>query len=124
QETLVYRLVQEALDYIIARDGVTTIDVSMREHGDNVMIAIHDDGSYQTEPGTDDLSDIGLLALIERADLAGGHLRVSRRAAGGSVIEVTVPGLLRPAQNTEHSQLPRNVAPGEASMERGRDAGD
>jgi GAF domain-containing protein len=123
-ETLVYRLVQEALDHIVARDGVTTIDVSMREHGDNVMIAIHDDGSYSTEPGTDELSDIGLLALIERADLAGGHLRVSRRAAGGSMIEITVPGVLRTEQEAETSDLRYDSTTGETAMERGRDAGD
>lgn len=118
QETLVYRLVQEALDYIIARDGVTSIDVSLREHGDNVLIAIHDDAKNTTGQGTDvsgELSDIGLLALIERADLAGGHLRVSRRAAGGSMMEITVPGILRDDQAE---------ATNEAAMERDRDAGD
>lgn len=115
QETLAYRLVQESLDYIIARDGVTSIDIALREHGENVMIAIHDDGASTTElttEGGSELSDIGLLALIERADLAGGHLRVSRRSAGGSMMEITVPGALR----TEHAI--------DAVMERDRDAGD
>jgi signal transduction histidine kinase len=124
QETLVYRLVQEALDYIIARDGVTTIDVSMREHGDNVMISIHDDGSYATEPGTDDLSDIGLLALIERADLAGGHLRVARRAAGGSMIEMTVPGLQRVERDPPAEAGQPGLAPDAPATERESHAGD
>ncbi|HEX5166422.1 MAG TPA: GAF domain-containing protein [Thermomicrobiales bacterium] len=125
QETLVYRLVQEALDYIIARDGVSSIDVSMREHGDNILIAIHDDADYRADTTTESaegVPDIGLLALIERADLAGGHLRVSRRSAGGSMMEITLPGAPRdedvaPDPNTNLSLV-------EAAMEGGRDAGD
>jgi signal transduction histidine kinase len=98
QETLIYRLVQEAIDTITARGGVSSLDVSMREHGSNVVISIYDDGAHASEQGREDgaeASDIGLLALIERADLAGGHVRVSRRAAGGSLIEITVPGWQR-----------------------------
>lgn len=126
QETLVYRLIQEALDYIVARDGVTSIDVALREHGDNVLIAIHDDGSYPTDPSTVDrgeLSDIGLLALIERADLAGGHLRVSRRAAGGSMMEIAVPGVLRSGW-TSASESTATAGSRAIAIERNRDAGD
>jgi GAF domain-containing protein len=124
RETLVYRIVQEALDYIIARDGISTIDVSMREHGDNIMISIQDDGHYATEPGTDDLADIGLLALIERADLAGGHLRVARRAAGGSIMEITVPGSIRDELAGTTNRRKRDAGSGGATTERDRDAGD
>gem|GEM_PF-1096865 len=124
RETLVYRIVQEALDYIIARDGISTIDVSMREHGTNIMVSIQDDGAYASEPGTDDLSDIGLLALMERADLAGGHLKVARRAAGGSIMEITIPGALRghlagAARQRNHDPVTANLTSG-----RDRDAGD
>ena len=124
QETLVYRLVQEALDYIVARDDVSSIDVSLRERGDNVLILVHDDGNYPTEPGTDELSDIGLLALIERADLAGGHLRVSRRAAGGSMIEITVPGVLRTDCDAMNGERPPSGGADESAGGWGRDAGD
>ncbi len=118
QETLVYRLVQEALDYIIARDGVTSIDVSLREHGQNVVIAIHDDATYAADQRDDegDLSDIALLALIERADLAGGHLRVARRASGGSMMEITVPGAVR-------SELSPQAGNSGTFEDRGHDAG-
>jgi hypothetical protein len=40
------------------------------------------------------------------------------------MIEITVPGLLRSAQESDNSQLQRDGALVEASMERGRDAGD
>jgi hypothetical protein len=97
----------------------------MREHGDNILISIHDDGDYRADTTTESaegVPDIALLALIERADLAGGHLRVSRRAAGGSMMEITVPGASCFADTA--TALDYSNAHGAAAMEGGRDAGD
>jgi hypothetical protein len=60
--------------------------------------------------------------LIERADLAGGHLRVSRRAAGGSMMEITLPGA--PRDEDVAADPNTNLSLVEAAMEGGRDAGD
>jgi GAF domain-containing protein len=93
-ETLVYRLVQDAIEQIKQHLNVSAVQVGIRELANTIQIAILDDGSQPPTPLQDDGSDyldVGMLALIERADLAGGHVRVSRRAAGGSLMQITLP---------------------------------
>jgi hypothetical protein len=71
----------------------------LRQRAGVVSITIHDDGGLERDDGSpalnDDRSDITLLALIERAELAGGHMRVAHRAGGGSLMQITIPGQIR-----------------------------
>jgi signal transduction histidine kinase len=92
-ETLVYRMVQEAIEYIVLSGGATYAGVTIRETGGNVTLKLVDDGAHPELSGHDDApaGHIGLLALVERADLAGGNLRVARRAGGGSIMQIALP---------------------------------
>jgi signal transduction histidine kinase len=99
-EMIAYRMVQEALDHIVTRGGAEHLRVRVRQRSDVVSITIHDDGRMDRsddplKAGEDDRSDISLLALIERAELAGGHMRVAHRAGGGSLMQITIPGVIR-----------------------------
>jgi signal transduction histidine kinase len=99
-EMVAYRVVQEALAHIVARGGASRLRVRLRQRAGAVSITIHDDGGLERADGPlpsseDDRSDITLLALIERAELAGGHMRVAHRAGGGSLMQITVPGTIR-----------------------------
>jgi GAF domain-containing protein len=101
-ETLVYRLVQEAIEHVTDGESAPAhIAVTVREHLNNVLISILDDGKHPVDSratGDEDATDgddVSLLALIERADLAGGHVRVSRRSAGGSMMQIMLPGRRR-----------------------------
>ncbi|HUG17241.1 MAG TPA: GAF domain-containing protein [Thermomicrobiales bacterium] len=93
-ETLIFRLIQDAIDHLRGREGLTSIQVSIRAQSDSIQVAIQDDGASPVSPNPDDASDyldMALVALIERVDLAGGNTRVSNRAAGGSVIQISIP---------------------------------
>jgi GAF domain-containing protein len=93
-ETLVYRIVQEAIDYLSARD-TTAVEVAVHERDTDVDITIHIDGGDDVVTDTDDAgdtTDVTLLALIERAELSGGHVRFSRRTEGGAVMLISLPG--------------------------------
>ncbi|MGH9176028.1 MAG: GAF domain-containing sensor histidine kinase, partial [Vicinamibacterales bacterium] len=57
QETLVYRLVQEAVDYVTSRPGVTVLDIALREQNDNVLISIQDNGPHADDPQSDSGSE-------------------------------------------------------------------
>jgi GAF domain-containing protein len=101
-ETLVYRLVQEAVEHISNRPNVSTLTIGIRELPGTIQLAIFDDGNHAHGGPQDDISDqldVGMLALIERADLAGGHVRVSRRSAGGSLMQITLPARMRDSDN-------------------------
>lgn len=99
-EMVAYRVVQEALVHIVTRGGASRLRVRLRQRAGVVSITIQDDGAPTRHdmPPADELedrSDITLLALIERAELAGGHMRVAHRAGGGSLMQITIPGQFR-----------------------------
>ena len=98
-EVLVYRVVQEAVLHVQDRDGATALKVRLRQRDDVVSVLIHHDGAHEVEAESRDAdvmdTDVSLLALIERVELAGGHMRIAHRAGGGSVIQITMPGISR-----------------------------
>ena len=105
QETIVYRMVQEALEHVRQRPGVSRVVVRIREREGKVVITIADDGQAMeptdlAEPvligaavGNQQPSDarVNLLTLQERAALAGGQVRLASRNGGGSTIQIVLP---------------------------------
>lgn len=104
QETILYRMVQEAIGHVRQRDDVTRIVVRIRERDGKIVVTIADDGqgvdpATLAEPALVGAavgqpipeSRMSLLTLKERAELAGGHLRLASRAAGGSTIQIVLP---------------------------------
>jgi GAF domain-containing protein len=111
-ETLIFRLVQDAIDHIRGLDGLSHVQVSIREQSDTVLITIEDDSAHPASRDPDDASDyldVALVALIERADLAGGHARISRRRDGGSLIRITLPE--RPRKQARTASPPIALRP-------------
>jgi GAF domain-containing protein len=118
-EMLVYRVIQEAIAHVQSREGVTTLKVRVRQRDGVVSALLHHDGARDEELESRDLdvmerSDVSMLALIERVELAGGHMRVAHRAGGGSVMQITMPGVNRATLNSsvlsfEEPDVPRPV---------------
>ncbi len=100
-ETRVYRLVQEAVDTIRHREEVTRIGFRVRQREHDILVTIADDGHGVSNDVLDDTSrpdepeysddERRLVTLRERAELAGGTLRLTRRTSGGSLIQVVLP---------------------------------
>jgi len=99
-ETAIYRIVQEAIEHVRDRDGVTRIVVRIRQRQDKVVVTIADDGrgidpSLLSEPSLAQVdgsgSKMSLLTLKERAELAGGQIRMASRVGGGATIQVLLP---------------------------------
>lgn len=100
RETEIYRIIQEAIDHIRVRDGVSRVVVRIRQRHDKVVVTIADDGRG-LETGT--LGEapmptatitgarVSLLTLKERAELAGGQIRMASRAGGGATIQILLP---------------------------------
>lgn len=122
-ESLAYRMIQEAVTQIRGLERVTTVAIRLTWTAGNVLISIEDDREHNDTLATE-LSanrDVALMALVERADIAGGRVRMSRRAAGGSLIQISLPAALRIAP------LPLSSKPPLASdpvREGDRNAGD
>lgn len=103
-ETSIYRIVQEAIDHVRVRNGASRIVVRVRRRSDRVLVTIADDGQG-LDPATlrqpvasgsggargESEATMSLLSLRERAELAGGELRMANRTGGGSTIQVVLP---------------------------------
>ena len=103
-EMLVYRVIQEAIAHVQSREGVTALKVRLRQRDGVVSALLHHDGARDEELESRELdvmerADVSMLALIERVELAGGHMRVAHRAGGGSIMQITMPGANRTPLN-------------------------
>lgn len=89
----VYRIGCEAIRNAFHHAGASTIDVSI-EYGDSrFRLLVHDDGCGLNPEvlrfGRE--GHFGLLGMRERAEKAGGLLRVLSRPGGGTDIELAIP---------------------------------
>jgi signal transduction histidine kinase len=82
-ETLLYRVIEEALDNAIRHAEPSTVQVEVRETKLGVTAIVRDDGGgfHDSEP----TSGVGLAALRAHVALAGGTLEISTSPAGTKV---------------------------------------
>ncbi|MBX6340841.1 MAG: GAF domain-containing protein, partial [Thermomicrobiaceae bacterium] len=98
-ETMIYRIVQEAVDNVRGRGGVTRVAVRVRQRSDKLVVTIADDGQQLDLATLDDTqpvqaisdAEMSLLTLKERAELAGGQMQVASRASGGATMQIILP---------------------------------
>ncbi len=97
-ETTIYRVVQEAIDTVRLKAGITRVLVRLRQRPDEaVVVTIADDGrdfAGLTEPAAGETplpADLSLLALRERVALAGGAMRFTGLPQGGAVMQIVLP---------------------------------
>jgi len=93
QETVAYRVVQEALSNIVKHAHATNASVAVGTEDGELHITVADDGR-----GFDPASPtggFGLVGMRERIDLAGGRLTIER-ADPGTRVTVALPVQARP----------------------------
>ncbi|WP_189250604.1 sensor histidine kinase [Streptosporangium pseudovulgare] len=82
-----YYVASEAMTNAVKHAGPVTIGVRVTRSGDRVTVRVSDDGPGGAEirPGT------GLAGLADRVRAAGGALRLSSPAGGGTLVEAELP---------------------------------
>lgn len=89
EERVVYRLAQEALNNVLKHAGATHASLSARLDGDQVRIAVADDGRG-FDPGAE-TAGRGLVGMRERIESLGGGLELSSEPGEGTRILARVP---------------------------------
>jgi signal transduction histidine kinase len=92
-QMLLFRIAQEAITNARKHAGATRVRVTLDPQDGGVRMRVVDDGdgfdlSIVNDP---DPGHIGLTGMIERAELAGGRLRIDSRRGGGTAIEAWLP---------------------------------
>jgi two-component system sensor histidine kinase UhpB len=86
-ELVVFRVAQEALTNVARHAGADTVRLNLNRRGEQLVLTVSDDGRGLPH-GAD---GTGLRGMHERAALVGGHVTVSRRDGGGTVVTLEVP---------------------------------
>jgi signal transduction histidine kinase len=99
-ETLVFRLVQEALTNVLRHAGVNRAEVAVARAGGLLELRISDDGrgfdSDATLAGRETATGLGLRGMHDRLELFGGRLEITSAPGRGTLISAVVPLLEAP----------------------------
>lgn len=92
-----FRIGQEAIANVTRHARASHVTVRVADHDSGVLLRVNDDG-VGFDPVADSRSvigegHIGLLSMRERAELAGGWLRVRSNIGEGTVVEAWLPHL-------------------------------
>jgi signal transduction histidine kinase len=90
-ETVVYRVVQEALANVSRHAGATQVSVTVVQLGDRVRTLVEDDGAGFDVTAQTPRGHLGLHGMDERARLVSGTLRVSSTPGSGTTVLLEVP---------------------------------
>ena len=89
-ETVLYRVVQEALTNVVKHARAERVSILLRERDGKVAAVIEDDGrGFSPDAGTED--GLGLVGMRERVALVDGRLDVESGGVTGTTIVVEVP---------------------------------
>jgi signal transduction histidine kinase len=88
-ETVVYRLVQEALTNVVKHAGAGRVDLQILSGEDRLDVLVCDDGRGFDPAG--ERSGFGLAGMRERVELAGGELQIESSPGAGARVMASVP---------------------------------
>ena len=94
-QTMIYRLVQEALTNIGKYAEPSQVSISAREENQRLCLVVEDDGCGfdLSEVHRDPSRGLGLAAMREQLYLVGGSLEIWSRPGGGTRLTFTIPTL-------------------------------
>ena len=90
-ETVVYRVVQEALTNITRHANAATASITVIVAESRVRTLVEDDGIGFTAGGGPRRGHLGLKGMVERADLVGGTLELSSTPGSGTTVLLEIP---------------------------------
>jgi PAS domain S-box-containing protein len=92
--TIAYRIVQEALTNTRKHAGASRVQIVFDTRGVGLFGSVRDDGTgFSMEQLADRrrLGHLGVVAMLERAEVAGGWLRIESAPGAGTHVEFWIP---------------------------------
>ena len=91
-QIILFRIAQEALTNVRKHAQGRAVEIRLDSAGGGVVLRVSDDGvGLPVGISESPLGHVGLTAMRERAETAGGWFRVGSRPGGGTVVECWVP---------------------------------
>lgn len=96
-ETVLYRVVQEALTNVARHARAGAVDVHLERRAAHIVLTVTDDGAgfdvQALEHVANEDGRLGLVGIRERIALFGGTLHVTSRPGKGTQLQITLPHL-------------------------------
>jgi signal transduction histidine kinase len=89
-ETVLYRIVQEALTNVIRHAHATRVDVVLTVRDDQLVVIIEDDGIGFDPETASNGNHLGLFGMRERAEMIDGKLSIESAPGKGTTIMLEV----------------------------------
>ncbi len=89
--TILYRILLEALTNVARHAQAGTVWISLRQPAGRITMEVRDNGKGISDEALKNPATMGLLGMKERALAAGGEVRIARRRAGGTSVQVSLP---------------------------------
>ncbi len=89
--TAIFRIFQETLTNVVKHAAASKVSVRLRASGNQLTLAVRDDGRGITEAQMAKPRSFGLLGIQERAYHLGGKVKISGAAERGTIVHVTIP---------------------------------
>jgi signal transduction histidine kinase len=86
-----YRILQEALTNIVKYAHAKHVTVDLEATADNITLLIEDDGIGIPDNAQNNRLSHGISGMRQRVKALHGEFSISRRAEGGTLIEVNIP---------------------------------
>jgi signal transduction histidine kinase len=95
-ETACFRIAQEAMTNVLRHAGASRVRVDLRARDGEIELVVEDDGRGFNVPAAQARAasgeSLGLLGMEERAELAGGRIKMLSAPGKGTRIEARFPG--------------------------------
>jgi PAS domain S-box-containing protein len=89
---LLYRLAQEAIANVRKHARASRVDVLIEDADEGISVRVRDDGrGFAASERLSPPGHFGLVAMRERAEMAGGWWRVDSRAGAGTTVTFWIP---------------------------------
>jgi signal transduction histidine kinase len=92
---MVYRIAQEALTNVAKHSKATHVDVIIEMHEGEFVLLVEDNGvGFDIESVMSDLDPekrLGILGMTERANMAGGFLKLDSEKSEGTTVILRIP---------------------------------
>jgi two-component system sensor histidine kinase DegS len=90
-EVIIFRAIQEILDYCIRHEQANQISVQMNIADAHIKVTIDENGKGIDTETVFQNSGIGLMVIKDRIEMMGGYLEIDSRTGKGSQVIFQVP---------------------------------
>lgn len=87
----IFRIFQEALANIGRHANASTVDVSLTEDNNDLLLEVRDNGCGIAEEKLHDINSIGLIGMRERASVFGGRIHIYTHPGAGTTVVLRIP---------------------------------